>query len=91
MVTANIAVETPEMPVTGQILIYDVRGQELFRRTITTSSKQIDISTLPGGVYLVKLQGALSVQTGKLIKGIKGRYKHQWCLLHDQLSHRNPI
>ena len=64
----KIAVETSEIPATGQISIYNVSAQELIKRTIITASTQIDISTLPGGIYLVKLQGARSVQTGKLIK-----------------------
>jgi len=59
---------TFETPVEGYLSILNLNSQELITRQITEPKTQIDISTLPNGVYVVKLVGEKGVQVGKFIK-----------------------
>jgi len=63
--STHITIETPYQ---GQISIFNLHGQELICRQITESKTVIDISTLPSGVYLVKVTGERAVQVGKFVK-----------------------
>ena len=51
-----------------QLIILNLSGQELITRQITEPKTQIDISTLPGGIFFVKILGDKTVQAGKVIK-----------------------
>ena len=64
----KITIETYETLAKGQLYIMNLSGQELLQQTITNPSTQIDISTLPSGVYVVKLREEKSIQVGKIIK-----------------------
>jgi hypothetical protein len=46
----------------------NLSGQQLITRQITEPKTQIDISTLPSGVYIVKVIGEKGVQVGKFLK-----------------------
>jgi len=46
----------------------NINGEELITRQITEPKTQLDISTLPSGVYVVKLVGEKGVQVGKVVK-----------------------
>ena len=63
-ITVETSVESPE----GQLSILNLIGQELMKQTITKKSTTIDISNLPHGTYIVKLQSQKSVQVGKMVK-----------------------
>ena len=60
-----ITIETPDH---DQFTILNLSGQELLHRELIDPKTQIDISTLPSGVYVVKLVGENGVQVGKFIK-----------------------
>lgn len=52
----------------SELLILNISGQQLIRHQITAPHSDIGISTLPPGVYFVRLQNEMSVETGKMIK-----------------------
>ena len=56
--------------LTGDIhlSIFNIRGQELIERKINSQNTQIDISTLPAGIYFVRLKNEQTVEVGKIIK-----------------------
>jgi hypothetical protein len=49
-------------------VILNLNGQELLKQTISEAKTIIDVSTLPGGVYFMKITGDSFVQVRKLIK-----------------------
>ncbi|MEI6752631.1 MAG: C39 family peptidase [Paludibacter sp.] len=51
----KIIIETDELIKEATVVIYNTKGQEIVRQTITNSKTQIDISKLPSSTYLVKL------------------------------------
>ncbi|MEI7662429.1 MAG: T9SS type A sorting domain-containing protein [Bacteroidota bacterium] len=62
---------TIDLPVeeTGQLLeVVDAFGKVTMTRTLTVQKTQLDISSLPSGVYFVRLSGEKSVQVGKFLK-----------------------
>ena len=62
--STHITIETSSQ---GQVSIINLQGQELMSQQITQPKTEIDISSLPSGVYLVKLVGEKGVQVGKLV------------------------
>jgi hypothetical protein len=46
----------------------NLNGQELISRLITEPKTIIDISTLPSGIYFVRVTGEKTVEVGKFIK-----------------------
>jgi hypothetical protein len=48
-----------------EIVIFDVLGKKVFQTT--TSTKEININTIPPGVYLIKIKEAETIATRKLI------------------------
>ena len=63
--TDKITIKTP---VKGSFSIHNISGQELIIRQITEPKTQIDISSLPSGIYFVRLSGDRTVEVGKFIK-----------------------
>jgi photosystem II stability/assembly factor-like uncharacterized protein len=59
---------TIETPTQGHVSIMNIRGQQLLEQSIYEPNSTIDISTLPGGLYLVKMVGGQGVQVGKFVK-----------------------
>jgi hypothetical protein len=66
--TDKITVETSATPAINQLTIMDLNGQELITRQITEPKTQIDISSLPSGVYFVRLTKDKTVEVGKFVK-----------------------
>jgi len=66
--SSQITIETSAIGTQNQLTISDLRGQELITRQITETKTQIDISSLPSGVYIVKNLREKGVQVGKFIK-----------------------
>ncbi len=64
--TSSITVETPS-PATG-ISILDLSGRELLQKSVLGTQFTVDITSLPSGLYLVKLTGCTSVEFGKFVK-----------------------
>jgi hypothetical protein len=56
--------------ITGntQLSIFNVNGEKVIEMQLTYTETQIDISTLPRGVYFVKLQNEKMVEVGKMVK-----------------------
>ena len=59
---------TIENPTEGSLSILNLNGQQLLQQEITEPATTLDVSTLPGGVYIVKLAGEKGLQLGKFIK-----------------------
>ena len=64
----KIVVETDEASLPGTLSVLDLSGRELLHETVRRSPAKIDISTLPRGIYVVKLNGETSVLVGKVVK-----------------------
>ena len=61
----NVIIETP---TNGSLSILNINGQQLITRQITEPQTQIDIATLPIGVYFVRLTNEKTVHMGKFVK-----------------------
>ena len=59
---------TIEYTANGHFSILNLSGQELITRQITEPRTQIDISRLPGGIYIVKVTDEKTVMVQKIIK-----------------------
>jgi hypothetical protein len=64
----KITVETSASPANKELSIMNINGQAVITRQITEPLTQISISTLPGGVYFVRMTGEQTVQSGKFVK-----------------------
>jgi hypothetical protein len=62
----NVALESSS--TICQLFLLNMSGQTLIISKITGPSATIDISTLPSGVYLVKVIGDKDVHVGKFVK-----------------------
>lgn len=68
---ANNVVNVNLSAVKGKsdVSIYDVNGRQVLRREVNAVNAQLDISTLPAGVYIIKVKnGVKEVSTTKIIK-----------------------
>jgi hypothetical protein len=63
----KITISSPEITVNTQLSIFAVSGDKVMERELTGAETQLDISTLPRGVYVVRVQNENAVQTGKFI------------------------
>ncbi len=63
----QVTVKTPGFAA-GILSIENITGRQVITRPITGAMTQIDISTLPAGVYFVKLTVEQTVQAGKFVK-----------------------
>jgi len=63
-----ITIETSSTPAKSQLFLLNADGQQLITRQITEPTTTIDISTLPSGVYFVRLTDDRSVAVGKIVK-----------------------
>jgi uncharacterized delta-60 repeat protein len=66
--TGRLTVETSLTPANSQLTIMNLCGQQLITRQITSPKTQIDISSLPSGVYFVRITDDKTVEVGKSIK-----------------------
>ena len=64
----KITISIPIAFEAGKLTLVNIQGQQLITRPITEKKTQIDISSLPGGVYFVRLTNDRTVETGKFIK-----------------------
>jgi photosystem II stability/assembly factor-like uncharacterized protein len=62
------AIITIETLANGSLSILNISGQQLLQQEITEPITTIDVSTLPSGVYVVKVVGDKGVQVGKIVK-----------------------
>ena len=66
--TTEIVVEAVHSLLPGYFIIYNLQGQQLISRPVTESKTQLNISSLPSGVYFVRLSNDRTVEVGKIIK-----------------------
>jgi photosystem II stability/assembly factor-like uncharacterized protein len=64
----KIIIETSPISAKNQLFILNLGGQKILYQTITQPLAQVDISSLPSGIYFVKVIGENTVLTGKIIK-----------------------
>jgi|GEM_PF-1610690 len=57
-----------DRPQAVDVVLFDVKGQVVLEQSLTGLRNQIDISTLKGGVYLIKLEGENILKTERIIK-----------------------
>jgi photosystem II stability/assembly factor-like uncharacterized protein len=63
-----VTIETVEIVSNCQLFLTDLNGQKLFHQTITKPTTLTDISTLPPGIYFVKLVNDKMIKITKIIK-----------------------
>jgi hypothetical protein len=66
--STQITIETSEIPTQSHISILNISGQQLLQQEIPEAITTIDVRTLPGGVYFLRVTGETGVQVGKFIK-----------------------
>jgi hypothetical protein len=66
--TDKITFEIAEDQAPSQLSIMNLNGQEVLASQLTEPKTQIDISSLPSGVYFVKLLHDKTMEIGKFIK-----------------------
>ena len=59
---------TVSLPCKSTLSVLNLNGQPLLTRRVKETKTFVDISTLPTGVYMVKVVGERGVQVGKVIK-----------------------
>jgi CubicO group peptidase (beta-lactamase class C family) len=59
---------TAESGSCGTLAVFTLNGQEILQKELNGQITTIDISTLPPGIYVVKVVGNKGVQVGKFIK-----------------------
>lgn len=64
-----VNIKLPSLKGKSDVSMYDVNGRLVMRREVNEANIQLDVSTLPAGVYLMKISnGAKEVSTTKIIK-----------------------
>jgi photosystem II stability/assembly factor-like uncharacterized protein len=66
--SGNITIKTTGKNSPVELTVWNLNGQELINRQITEPLTQLNVSSLPAGVYEVKIVGEQEVQVGKFIK-----------------------
>jgi hypothetical protein len=66
--TTAVTIILPEVTHQITLTILNLNGQEIFHQSITEPITQLDISNLPGGIYLIKLKNDKTVETVRFIK-----------------------
>ena len=54
--------------LSGDLFIYTITGEVVYQQTWTPTSSSIDLSTLPHGVYVMKLIGEREIETTRIVK-----------------------
>lgn len=53
----------------SEVSLFDINGRQVLRREVNAANTQLDISSLPTGVYIIKIKnGTKEVNTTKIIK-----------------------
>jgi hypothetical protein len=64
----KITIETSRETLKINLAIINFEGQQLITHQITETKTQVDISSLPGGVYFVRLMNEKTVEVKKIVK-----------------------
>jgi hypothetical protein len=66
--TNTIVIDIPLTTKESNISIFDINGRELIKQLVGTSKTVINISTLPRGIYFVKVISEIGASVGRFIK-----------------------
>ena len=66
--TDKITIEIAKGQAPSQLSMLNLNGEEVLTRSLIKPKTQIDISTLPGGVYFVRPTNDKAVEVGKFVK-----------------------
>ncbi len=66
--TDKITLETSGATKESNLVIINIAGQEIITQQISELKTVIDISTLPSGIYFVRMTNDKTVEVGKLLK-----------------------
>lgn len=67
--TNIVNITLPGVKGKSYVSLFDVNGHPVLRREVSAANTQLDISSLPAGVYIMKIQNGISeVNTTKIIK-----------------------
>jgi hypothetical protein len=66
--TGKITIETSDKTNNRSLSVLDLTGQQILKSQISQTNITLDISTLPDGLYFVKVVGKNGVQSGKFVK-----------------------
>jgi hypothetical protein len=64
----KLTIETPPVSTKTDLTIMNLNGVEILSQTVTGPKTQLDLSSLPAGVYLVRLTNDRTAEIGKIIK-----------------------
>jgi hypothetical protein len=64
----SIELKTAEGKINGTVIVSGISGQELLRLQMLGSTDEIDVASIPPGLYLVKLMNDEKCVTGKFVK-----------------------
>jgi hypothetical protein len=67
-VTDKLTIEISGATQESNLAVFNIECQQLITRQITEPKTQLDISTLPSGVYFVRVTNNRTVEMGKFIK-----------------------
>jgi photosystem II stability/assembly factor-like uncharacterized protein len=66
--TDKITIKTSPTPTRSQLTIMNLNGEEILTQSLIKPKTQIDISSLPSGVYFVRLTNDRTVEVRKFVK-----------------------
>ncbi|MEI6765535.1 MAG: T9SS type A sorting domain-containing protein [Bacteroidota bacterium] len=64
----NVNIANLPAEITGKIGLFDMGGRELMNRTNLSTANTFDISTLPSGLYILRLTAGNDQKEWKIIK-----------------------
>jgi hypothetical protein len=64
----HFILELANVPENARLTILNIQGKQVMERIISTRRTQIDIRSLPSGVYFVRMQTDPTVEVGKIVK-----------------------
>ena len=64
----KIIIETSELSLISALSVTDLSGRELLSLNIESSASTIDLSSLPPGIYFIRLIGWMTAETRKIVK-----------------------
>ena len=64
----HITIETASTRPQGNLVIYNVAGEEMLNLSTTSSKIDLNVSNLEAGIYFIKLTDDKGVETGRFIK-----------------------
>jgi hypothetical protein len=67
-ITLEIPRSVPNLPRSGSLFIYNLMGQLMLKQTLSNNRTEINISSLPSGLYMIKVISNGASGSGKFIR-----------------------